>query len=153
MSACLSAWLHVGTFFSIHAQPSTDTSESRVGTHMQREDTLAEEISEKEGEPGQEVTRVSSIATGMERCVPRCEASQDEAKLRAAGPFCAWWLAADVLSWPVNTEDWVCAQEKKRGGEREGWQKKKKSVICLVIQQMLQICSRASRFCLDISEH
>ena len=74
---------------SVHARPSTDTSESQVGTHMQREHALAEEISEMKGELGQEVTRVSSIATGMERCVPRCEASQDEAKLRAAGPFCA----------------------------------------------------------------
>lgn len=55
-------------FVSVNAQPSTDISESRVGTHMQREHTLAEEISEMEGELGQEVTRVSSIATGMERC-------------------------------------------------------------------------------------
>lgn len=55
-------------FVSVHARPSTDTSESRVGTHMHREHTLAEKISEKEGELGQEVTRVPSIATGMERC-------------------------------------------------------------------------------------
>ena len=84
---------HVCAFvnsFCLHAgPPSTDTRESQVGTHIRREHALAEEISEKEGELGQEVTRVSSIATGMERCVPRCEASQDEAKLRAAGPFCA----------------------------------------------------------------
>lgn len=111
-------------FVSVHAQPSTDTSESWVGRHIQREHTLAEEICEKEGELGQEVTRVSSIAAGMERCVPRCEASQDEAKLRAAGHFCAWWLAADVLSWPVNMEDWVFAQGKRRGGERQRCQKK-----------------------------
>lgn len=72
-------------FICVYGRPSTDTSESQVGTHMRREHTFSEE----EGELGQEVTRVSSIATGMERCVPRCEASQDEAKLCAAGPFCA----------------------------------------------------------------
>lgn len=76
-------------FVSLHVQPCTDMCESQVRAHMQGEHTLAEDISEKTGELGQEVTRVSSIATGMERCVPCCEASQDEAKLRAVGPFCA----------------------------------------------------------------
>lgn len=79
-------------------------------THAKATHRLVEEISEKERELGQEVTRVSSIATGMERCVPRCEASQDKAKLRAAGPFCA--------SWPVNTEDCV-HREEGEGGERK----------------------------------
>lgn len=55
--------------------------------HMQREHMLAEEITEEEREPGQEVTKVSSIARRLQRHVPRCEASQDEAKLRAASPF------------------------------------------------------------------
>lgn len=71
----------------MHDQVQTVSRE--LETHMQREHALAEEFSEKEGEVGQEVTGVSSIATGMERCVPHCEASQGEAKLRAAGPFCA----------------------------------------------------------------
>lgn len=42
----------------------------------------------------------------------------------------------------------------KRGGEEEGDKKeKKKSVIWLVIQQMLQICSRASSVHLGLSKH
>lgn len=42
-------------------------------------------------------------------------------------------------------------REKKRGGRGRG-DEKKKSVIWLVIQQMLQICSRASRFLLGVSD-
>ena len=68
VGVCESGCVLLIQFVSVHARPSADTSESRVGTHMQREYTLAEEISEKEGELGQEVTKVSSIATGMEKC-------------------------------------------------------------------------------------
>lgn len=92
---------------------AADGSDSRT----QREHALAGEIreEEEEGESEQEVRRLSSIATGMERRVPGREASRDEARLRAAGPLGAWWLAADVLSRPVNTGD--CVQ---RGEEHEG---------------------------------
>lgn len=54
---------------------------------MRKEHMLAEEMGDKEREPAQEVTGVSSIAPGLRSCVPRCEASQDEAKPRAASPF------------------------------------------------------------------
>lgn len=114
MSMCLSLWLLLCPYTRSYVR---DTRESQVWTHT-RETCVSGRDRWEGGGAGQEVTRVSSIATGMERCAPRCEVSQDEAKLRAAGPFCAWWLAADVLSWPVNTEDWVCAQGKKeRWGE------------------------------------
>lgn len=86
-------------------------------SHIRREQAWEEEISETEGELGQEVSKVSSIATGMVRCVPRCEASQAKAKLRAGGPLCARWLAADVLSWPVNAED--CVQREKEVREKK----------------------------------
>lgn len=44
----------------------------------------------------------------------------------------------------------MCVHREKK---KERWEKrkKKKSVIWLVIQQMLQICSRASRFLLGVS--
>lgn len=117
---------------------AADGSDSRT----QREHALAGEIreeeEEEEGESEQEVRRLSSIATGMERRVPGREASRDEARLRAASPLGAWWLAADVLSRPVNTGD--CVQ---RGEEHEGEAKqhnhsnnraKKKSDLALIKQ-------------------
>lgn len=58
-------------------------------TRTQREHALAEEIREEEGELEQDVRRVSSIATGIERHVPGREASRDEARLHATGPLCA----------------------------------------------------------------
>lgn len=132
LRVCLTVWLLVNSF-RLHKCAAKYRHEwvTSWNTHMQREHKLAEEISEKEGGLGQKVTRVSSIATGMERCVPRCEASQDEAKLRAAGPFLclmtrSWCLILASQHWGLS----VCMGEKGVRWGVGGVTKWNKNLLC-----------------------
>lgn len=54
-----------------------------------------------------------------------------------------------------STQTIECVHMENRGGEREGREHKKKRGLLsgFVMQQMLQICSKASRFLFGITKH